>query len=163
RLAALHGDGCEGVPAGGELGYLAPLPPACLAPPPDVAATPAPWGGDRLRGLARPPAGRGPPPLPAPRAAPPAAGPGGGGRAAAHTGGRRGGHHARVAARHDRAVALRAPRPGGTCRRAARAGRHRLRAARPRARTRRPQPRRPHARPGRPDARPEDAPHLPAR
>jgi protein ImuB len=56
RLAALHGDGCEVVPAAGELGYLAPLPLACLAPPPDVAATLARWGVHRLGDLARLPA-----------------------------------------------------------------------------------------------------------
>lgn len=56
RLAALHGDGCEVVLAGGELGYLARLPLACLAPPPDVAATLARWGVHRLGDLARLPA-----------------------------------------------------------------------------------------------------------
>jgi protein ImuB len=53
RLAALHGDGCEVVPAGAELGFLAPLPLACLAPPPDVAATLGRWGVHRLGDLAR--------------------------------------------------------------------------------------------------------------
>ncbi|HEV7733906.1 MAG TPA: DNA polymerase Y family protein [Candidatus Binatia bacterium] len=56
RLVALHGDGCEVVPAGAELGFLAPLPLACLAPPPDVAATLARWGVHRLGDLARLPA-----------------------------------------------------------------------------------------------------------
>lgn len=56
RLVALHGDGCEVVPAGTELGFLAPLPLACLAPPPDVAATLARWGVHRLGDLARLPA-----------------------------------------------------------------------------------------------------------
>src|SRR5262245_4434223 len=56
RLAALHGDGCEVVPAGTELGFLAPLPLACLTPPPDVAATLARWGVHRLGDLARLPA-----------------------------------------------------------------------------------------------------------
>jgi protein ImuB len=56
RLAALHGDGCEVVPAGAELGFLAPLPLACLAPPPDVAATLGRWGVHRLGDLARLPA-----------------------------------------------------------------------------------------------------------
>jgi protein ImuB len=53
RLAALHGDGCEVVAAGTELGFLAPLPLACLAPPPDVAGTLARWGVHRLGDLAR--------------------------------------------------------------------------------------------------------------
>src|SRR5262245_28221747 len=56
RLAALHGDGCEVVPSGAELGFLAPLPLACLAPPPDIAATLARWGVHRLGDLARLPA-----------------------------------------------------------------------------------------------------------
>lgn len=56
RLAALHGDGCEVVPAGTELGFLAPLPVACLAPPRDVAVTLARWGIQRLGDLARLPA-----------------------------------------------------------------------------------------------------------
>jgi len=56
RLAALHGDGCEVVPAGAELGFLAPLPLTCLAPPADVAATLARWGVHRLGDLARLPA-----------------------------------------------------------------------------------------------------------
>ncbi len=55
-LAAVHGDGCEVVPAGGELGFLAPLPLACLAPPPDITATLARWGVHRLGDLARLPA-----------------------------------------------------------------------------------------------------------
>ena len=53
RLAALHGDGCEAVAAGTELGFLAPLPIACLAPPPDIAGTLARWGVHRLGDLAR--------------------------------------------------------------------------------------------------------------
>jgi protein ImuB len=56
RLAALHGDGCEVVAAGSELGFLAPLPLACLTPPPDVAATLGRWGVLRLGDLARLPA-----------------------------------------------------------------------------------------------------------
>jgi protein ImuB len=53
RLAALHGDGCEVVPAGTELGFLAPLPVACLSPSRDVAVTLARWGIHRLGELAR--------------------------------------------------------------------------------------------------------------
>ncbi len=53
RLAALHGDGCEVVPPGAERGFLAPLPIACLAPPPDITATLARWGVHRLGDLAR--------------------------------------------------------------------------------------------------------------
>src|SRR5262249_57870141 len=53
RLAALHGDGCEVVPSGTELGFLAPLPLACLTPAPDVAGTLARWGVHRLGDLAR--------------------------------------------------------------------------------------------------------------
>src|SRR5581483_10009990 len=56
RLAALHGDGVQVVPAGTERGFLAPLPLACLAPPPDIAATLARWGVARLGDLARLPA-----------------------------------------------------------------------------------------------------------
>src|SRR5437870_2268677 len=51
RLAALHG--AEVVPAGTELGFLAPLPLACLAPPPAIAATLERWGIRRLGDLAR--------------------------------------------------------------------------------------------------------------
>src|SRR5207249_10272153 len=51
RLAALHGD--EVVPAGTELGFLAPLPLARLAPPPALAATLERWGIRRLGDLAR--------------------------------------------------------------------------------------------------------------
>jgi protein ImuB len=56
RLTALYGDGCDVVPAGAELGFLAPLPVACLAPPRDVVATLARWGVQRLGDLARLPA-----------------------------------------------------------------------------------------------------------
>src|SRR5262245_11572278 len=56
RLAAWYGDGTTVVPAGDELGFLAPLPVASLAPPPDVAATFARWGVHRLGDLARLPA-----------------------------------------------------------------------------------------------------------
>ncbi len=55
-LAALHGDGGEVVPSGAELGFLAPLPLACVTPPPAVAATLARWGVQRLGDLARLPA-----------------------------------------------------------------------------------------------------------
>src|SRR6266516_2609282 len=51
RLAALHAT--EVVPAGTELGFLAPLPLACLAPPPAIAATLERWGIRRLGDLAR--------------------------------------------------------------------------------------------------------------
>src|SRR5438132_10823 len=51
RLAALHGG--EVVPAGTELGFLAPLPLARLAPPPEIAATLERWGIRRLGHLAR--------------------------------------------------------------------------------------------------------------
>jgi protein ImuB len=50
RLAALRG---EVVAPGTELGFLAPLPLACLAPDPDVATTLARWGVHRLGDLAR--------------------------------------------------------------------------------------------------------------
>jgi len=53
RLAALHGDGCTVVPAGTELGFLAPLPLACLAPDDATAGTLARWGVRRLGDLAR--------------------------------------------------------------------------------------------------------------
>jgi protein ImuB len=53
RLAALHGDGCTVVPAGTELGFLAPLPLACLAPDDAVIATLRRWGVHRLGELAR--------------------------------------------------------------------------------------------------------------
>src|SRR5213078_885467 len=46
RLAALHGD--EVVPAGTELGFLAPLPLARLEPPPEIAGTLERWGIRRL-------------------------------------------------------------------------------------------------------------------
>src|SRR5205814_1340779 len=51
RLAALHAT--EVVPPGTELGVLAPLPLACLAPPPALAATLERWGIRRLGDLAR--------------------------------------------------------------------------------------------------------------
>src|SRR5439155_109656 len=51
RLAALHG--AEVVPAGTELGFLAPLPLARLAPPPEIAATLVRGGIRRLGDLAR--------------------------------------------------------------------------------------------------------------
>src|SRR5213596_1770512 len=47
----LHGD--EVVPAGTELGFLAPLPLARLAPPSEIAATLERWGIRRLGDLAR--------------------------------------------------------------------------------------------------------------
>jgi protein ImuB len=53
RLAARHGGGCTVVPAGTELGFLAPLPLACLAPDDATAATLARWGVRRLGDLAR--------------------------------------------------------------------------------------------------------------
>src|SRR5436309_3569809 len=51
RLAALHAT--EVVPPGTELGFLAPLPLACLAPPPAITATLERWGIRRLGDLAR--------------------------------------------------------------------------------------------------------------
>src|SRR5438094_1235754 len=51
RLAALHAT--EVVPPGTELGVLAPLPLACLAPPPALAATLERRGLPRLGALAR--------------------------------------------------------------------------------------------------------------
>src|SRR5438094_411412 len=51
RLAALHGD--EVVPAGTELGFLAPLPLARVAPPAEIAGTLERWGIRRLGDLAR--------------------------------------------------------------------------------------------------------------
>jgi len=56
RLAATFGDGVEVVPAGAERGFLAPLPLACLAPDPEIAATLERWGVRRLGDLARLPA-----------------------------------------------------------------------------------------------------------
>ena len=103
RLAALHGDGCEVVPAGAELGFLAPLPLACLAPPPDVAATLARWGVHRLGDLARLPAAE---VADAPRTRGRRARARGARRGRAAAGAvaaarrRRGGRHARVGARH---------------------------------------------------------------
>jgi len=51
RLAALRG--VEVVPAGTELGFLAPLPLACLDPDPMLTATLERWGVRRLGDLAR--------------------------------------------------------------------------------------------------------------
>jgi protein ImuB len=57
RLAAEHAvDGTTVVPPGTERGYLAPLPIACLAPDPAVAATLERWGVRRFGDLARLPA-----------------------------------------------------------------------------------------------------------
>jgi len=54
RLAATHAaDGVEVVAAGTERGFLAPLPLACLAPDPALAATLERWGIRRLGDLAR--------------------------------------------------------------------------------------------------------------
>src|SRR5262249_50914801 len=51
RLAALHG--VEVVPPRTEIGFLAPLPLACLGPAPALAATLERWGVRRLGELAR--------------------------------------------------------------------------------------------------------------
>jgi protein ImuB len=56
RLAALRGDGCDVVPAGEELGYLAPLPIACLEPDAATTATLTRWGVRLFGDLARLPA-----------------------------------------------------------------------------------------------------------
>src|SRR5881296_1365348 len=141
RLAALHAT--EVVPPGTELGFLAPLPLACLAPPPAIAATLERWGIRRLGGLARR------------------------GRAAARAAGarrpRRGGDRPRARARRARAAPLRAARPRRARRGARRARGDRRGAPRPRPRARGPEPRRAHRPARRADARREDAPHLPPR
>jgi protein ImuB len=56
RLVARHGHGTEVVPRGAERGVLAPLPLACLDPPPPIASTLARWGVRTLGDLARLPA-----------------------------------------------------------------------------------------------------------
>jgi len=53
RLAARHGTGTEVVPLGTDLGFLAPLPVACLDAGPALVRTLARWGVHRLGDLAR--------------------------------------------------------------------------------------------------------------